>query len=200
MAIYIYKSYGNLNPIRRMAGFGLIEILVTLIIIAIGLLGLAGIQTRAQQAELESNQRAQALLLLQDMINRINANRKTAGCYAITDSVQGSPSVGFGNTTTFTCNAFGTAATQALFAADIAAWDDQLKGQVTSLNGQNAGAMIGARGCIGYDAVNDIYTVSIAWQGLTETVIPANTCGTGLYGSEAMRRVVSNTLRIADLN
>lgn len=183
-----------------MAGFGLIEILVTLIIIAIGLLGLAGIQVRAQQAELESHQRAQALLLLQDMVNRINANRKTAGCYAITDLVQGSPFAGFGNTTTFTCNAFGTAATQALFAADIAAWDAQLKGQATSLNGQNVGAMIGARGCISYDAVNDIYTVSIAWQGLTETIAPANTCGTNLYGSEAMRRVVSNTLRIADLN
>lgn len=190
----------NLNLIHRMAGFGLIEILVTLIIVAIGLLGLAGLQSRAQQAELESQQRVQALILLQDMVNRINANRKTAGCYPITDPAQGSPFAGYGNTTTFTCNAFGTAATQALFAADLAAWDAQLKGQATSLNGQSVGAMIGARGCISYDAVNDIYTVSIAWQGLTETAAPANTCATGLYGNEAMRRVVSTTLRIADLN
>lgn len=183
-----------------MAGFGLIEILVTLIIIAVGLLGLAGIQSRAQQAELESYQRAQALILLQDMVNRINTNRKTAGCYAITDPAQGSPFVGYGNSTTFTCNSFGTAATQAMAAADLAAWDAQLKGQATSLNGQDVGGMIGARGCISYDVVNDIYTVSVAWQGLTETAALANNCATGLYGNESMRRVVSSTLRIADLN
>ena len=42
------------------------------------------VRLRAQQAEVESYQRAQALVLLQDMVDRINANRKTAGCYAFT--------------------------------------------------------------------------------------------------------------------
>jgi len=48
---------------RRHGGFTLIEILVTLFILAIGLLGLAGMQALAQKTELESYQRAQALIL-----------------------------------------------------------------------------------------------------------------------------------------
>src|SRR4051812_34767512 len=65
-------------------GFTMIEVLVSLFIVTLGLLGLAALQAKAQQAELESYQRAQALVLVQDMVDRINANRKTAGCYAFT--------------------------------------------------------------------------------------------------------------------
>ncbi|MGE5027346.1 MAG: prepilin-type N-terminal cleavage/methylation domain-containing protein, partial [Betaproteobacteria bacterium] len=54
------------HPSYRNAGFSMIEILVTLVILLIGLLGLAGLITRSQQAEMESYQRAQALILLQD--------------------------------------------------------------------------------------------------------------------------------------
>ncbi|MEO8007697.1 MAG: prepilin-type N-terminal cleavage/methylation domain-containing protein [Betaproteobacteria bacterium] len=43
------------------AGFTLIEIVVTLVIIAVGLLGLGAFQARTQRAELESCNRAQAL-------------------------------------------------------------------------------------------------------------------------------------------
>ena len=47
-------------------GFSLIEILVTLIIVAIGLLGLAATQATMQQADFESYERAQALVLAND--------------------------------------------------------------------------------------------------------------------------------------
>jgi len=184
---------------HRAAGFGLIETLVALIIITVGLLGLAGLQSRAHQAELESYQRAQALVLLQDMVNRINTNRKAAGCYTITNVAAGSPFVGYSNTTDYTCNAFGTAATQALATADLAAWDALLKGEAESVDGQSVGAVIGARGCVS-NVATDVYTISVAWQGLAETVAPINNCGTGLYGGETRRRVVSITVRIADLN
>ena len=51
----------------RQAGTSLVEVLVTIVITAIGLLGLAGMQSRLQTSEMESYQRAQALLLLEDM-------------------------------------------------------------------------------------------------------------------------------------
>ncbi len=63
--------------------------------------------------------------------------------------------------------------------------------------------MVGARGCVTADDVaNRIYTVSIAWQGLTTTKAPDSTlnCAKNLYGDEKLRRVVSIPLRIANLN
>jgi type IV pilus assembly protein PilV len=56
-------------------GVGLIEVLISLVVIAIGLLGLAALQGKAQKAELESYQRSQALILLQDVAGRLRANR-----------------------------------------------------------------------------------------------------------------------------
>jgi len=185
-------------------GFSLIEILVSLVIILLGLLGLLGLQMRSHQAEMESYQRSQALVLLSDMTQRINANRKAARCYATTDASSGTPYFGAGNSSAPSCTAWGTATLQARAVADLTAWDSLLKGSTETDAGASIGAMLGARGCVSYDAASASYRVSVAWQGLTDTVDPttvdaALTCGKDLYGSETKRRVVSTTLRIADL-
>jgi len=62
----------------RQAGFLMLEALVTLVLLLFGLLGLVALQARAQQAETESYQRVQALVLLRDMADRINASRYAA--------------------------------------------------------------------------------------------------------------------------
>ena len=62
-------------------GFSMIEVLVTLVILMIGLLGLAGLQGKAMTTQMESYQRSQALILLKDMVDRINANRGNAASY-----------------------------------------------------------------------------------------------------------------------
>lgn len=179
----------------RNRGVGLIEVLVSLLVIGIGLLGVVGLHTKAQQAEMESYQRAQALLLVQDMVNRINANRSAADCYLTTANPLG---VGF---TVSPCAGVGTSVTRTTADADLAAWDSLLDGGSESLDGNQVGAMIGARGCVTYDAVSDSYLVSVAWQGLSATVSSSNPCGEGLYGAnEALRRVVGVTVRIADLD
>ena len=56
-------------------GVGLIEVLISLVVIAIGLLGLAALQGKAQKAELESYQRSQALILVQDLYGQVHAKR-----------------------------------------------------------------------------------------------------------------------------
>src|SRR5512135_2667124 len=66
---------------RRVAGFTMIEVLITLVVLALGLIGVIGLQARGQQAELESYQRGQGLALLQDMVDRINTNR--AGAHSL---------------------------------------------------------------------------------------------------------------------
>jgi type IV pilus assembly protein PilV len=188
--------------LRQSAGFGIIEVLVTLVILLTGLLGLAGLLTRSQQAEMESYQRAQALILLQDMTDRINANRKVAACYAITtDQTSGTPYLGTGYVGTPSCVS-GTTEQNSLANADMTAWSNTLQGASEIKGGINVGAMIGARGCIKTIAT-DTYMIIVAWQGLGTSSAPLASlaCANTLYGSdEARRRVVSTTFRIANLN
>src|SRR5205809_2198626 len=62
-------------------GATMIEVLITIVILAFGLLGLVGLQAQVQLADVESYQRAQAVVLLSDMVDRINANTGTADTY-----------------------------------------------------------------------------------------------------------------------
>jgi type IV pilus assembly protein PilV len=189
-------------------GFTMLEVLLSLLIMSLGLLGLAGLQVRAQQAELESYQRAQALVLVQDMVDRINANRKTAGCYGFTPIPDtGSVFVGTGASAATCTGAFGTSQTRARADADVAAWHALLKGSAEALSGNQVGAMVGARGCVSLDTTvtPNMYRVSVAWQGMSQTVNPTSvdpkfTCATGQYGSDLKRRIVSYSFPLACLN
>ncbi|HKA45906.1 MAG TPA: type IV pilus modification protein PilV [Burkholderiales bacterium] len=185
----------------RQRGFTMIEILVTIVIVAVGVLGLGAMHLRVQQAEMEAYQRIQALTLLSDMVDRINANRQTAQCYAFTAG-GGAPylgATGSGHLAAPTCIGFGSVATQALAVNDMTAWDGYLNGNSETQGGNAVGAMIGARGCVSYDAATGTYTVAVAWQGLSDMPAPTVSCGDNLYGAETKRRVVWTTLRIATL-
>lgn len=187
-------------------GFTLIEVLISLLIVTLGLLGLAGMQAVAQRAELESYQRAQALVLLQDMVDRVNSNRKVAGCYAFTPAA-GTVYAGTGATAPTCTSAFGTASQRAQADADMLAWHNLLQGAAEALGANQVGAMVGARGCVMLDTtvVPNVYRVQVAWQGMTPTVNPTSidptlTCATGQYGTAAQRRVLSYSFPMACLN
>jgi len=189
------------------AGFSMLEILVSILIMVIGVLGFIGLQARAQIAEVEAYQRGQALILVQDMVDRLNTNRKAAGCYVITTSAStGSPALGSGYAGPPACTALvGTTATRAVASTDLQEWNNALLGTTEILAGNPVGTILGARGCVTYDVVTLQYRVAVAWQGLAPTVAPtaanaAATCGLNQYGSEALRREVSATLLIANLN
>lgn len=199
----------------RQTGFSMLEILVTILILMLGLLGLAGLQTRAQTAEMESYQRAQALILASTMVDVMRVNRRTANCFAVTGA-GGTPFVGAAGTGhvggPIVCN-LSTIAENTMAINAMDEWNDTLVGASELKDGTEVGAMIGARGCIRYDATTELidpetgavmpdtglYTVVVAWQGLNETVAPTVNCANGLYGSEAMRRAVSMSLRLAEL-
>jgi type IV pilus assembly protein PilV len=175
------------HPARNQRGVGMIEVLVTLLLLSVGLLGMAALQARAQQAEMESYQRAQALILLEDMANRMNANRIGRNCY-VGNAGQGE------STYTLGCDTRAD--------ADLQDWEALLDGAAETQDGSQIGAMIGARGCVeALDVTGNLFEISVAWQGLSATQAPAtNTCGEDAYGSDDLRRVVSRTVRFAVLN
>jgi type IV pilus assembly protein PilV len=193
--------------LHRQQGLSLLEVLISLLILVFGLLGMVGLQARAQIGTFESYQRGQALILVQDMADRISLNRQAATCYAFTtDTASGTPYVGAGYSGTPICaTTAGTAAMQALAADDLAAWNNALKGAAEVLGGAQVGGLLGARGCISFDPATSRYRISIAWQGMAPTVAPtagdtAATCGKDLYGPETQRREVNVTLMIASLS
>jgi type IV pilus assembly protein PilV len=195
----------NLHALRQ-RGFTLLEVLVSLLILVLGVLGLMGLQAQAQIAMFESYQRGQALILVQDMANRIATNRGTAGCYVVTtDTTNGTPFLGTGYSGTPTCTAaVGTAATRAVADADLQAWNNALQGASETASVGQVGAILGARGCVSFDAATNSYRVAVAWQGTAPTVAPtagdpAATCGKDLYGPDTQRREISVTVRIANL-
>ena len=185
---------------QRCGGDTLIEVLVALVIIMVGILSLVGLQTRIQQSEVEAYQRAQALILLQDMVARINANQSAAGCYAITTS-GGSPFYGTGvSGSSFSCTGYGDPTSQARAVADMQDWNSMLQGESEKHGGAAIGAMTGGRGCVTLtDSTNQIYLVAVAWQGLSDLASPSVDCGNNLYGTEERRRVVWMTFRLGNL-
>lgn len=190
----------------------MVEVLVTLVILLVGLMGLAGLMVQSQRAEMESYQRVQALIVLQDMVGRINANRKVARCYAFTTNTgTGTPYLGVSSAAAPACTS-GTAKQNAQVSTDLTAWNNLLNGTAET-SGGNVGAMVGARGCVSYDTTTElldpfgapiantgIYTVAVAWQGMGNTFVTSPKCAQGQYGAnDASRRVVSLTLRTASL-
>ncbi|MCF8159465.1 MAG: type IV pilus modification protein PilV [Polaromonas sp.] len=181
------------------AGSSLIEILVTIVILAFGLLGLAGFLMQVQTTEWESYQRAQALNLLNDMVERININKAVAANYVTTSPM------GTGDTGPADCSTLAIGAPR-----DLCEWSNKLKGSAEVKAGANIGAMEGARGCITLvQAPNPtaglclpgIYQVSVAWQGRNQTVAPKASlgCGKDLYGDDKARRVIAQAVSVAML-
>jgi type IV pilus assembly protein PilV len=166
----------------------MLEILVTILIVAIGMLGLAALQGQAHTSELESYQRGQALVLLQDISGRIDGNIANAASYVTS-------ALGTGATDASDCTTLTTRA-----AIDLCEWSKALKGSSELKGTAKAGAMIDGRGCVATTAVTDVYMVSVVWQGLNKTSVPSTTCGQNLYDSEATRRAVTMMIRIPNLS
>ena len=184
------------HPAHRIPsrGASLIEVLVTIVILATGLFGLAGLQGRLQLSEMEAYQRAQAMILLSDMAHRITVNRNLASTYVT--------AVPLG--TGMTC----PTANDNLRDNDAREWCMALQGAGELIGTSRVGAMIGGRGCI-QTVGTDEYMVTIAWQGMAPISAPpaTNTCGKNLYDgaagspctSDLCRRTVTTIVRVAEL-
>jgi len=199
---------------RRLIGFAMLEVLITIVIVAFGLLGLLGMQGKMELAEVEAYQRAQATLLVSDMADRMRASPFAVCSAAATTIAQRnacmasrlqayvlSGALGTGDSQPTDCTGLAIGA-----ARDQCEWSNALKGVAETQGSADVGAMTGARGCIEQIQAPDptagvctpgIYRVSAVWQGLNPTAPASIACGTGSYGDESLRRVIAVRVSVA---
>lgn len=144
-------------PVTSTRGFTLLEVLVALLILSVGLLGLAALQTTGLRFTHQSEQRTQAVIQAYDMLDRIRANPVARGTGAY-DNV----SLGYIAGSYTSCLAPPTPCTPAQMATyDISEWN---KANARLLS-QGAGGISGAN--------TGIRTVTIEWmeQDIKTTVV-----------------------------
>ena len=139
MSLIKYSS-GALPPLKHVRGMSLIEVLVAVVVVSIGLLGIAALQVTTLQNNHNSLLRTQASALADDIIDRMRANRNAAlaGEYL---KVMGTPAAG---------------ASRAKL--DLISWQNAL---ATILPRAKDGS--GADGSVTVDAATGLATVIIGW-------------------------------------
>ena len=134
----------QMRGIRRQRGFSLVEVLIALIIMSVGMLGIAGLYVQSMQAGRTSILRHQAVTLAGDVADRIRANPGAGASYAL---------AGAESNTCIGDDAVCSAAQMA--ANDIFVWDEQ------------AGASLPS-GTVTVVYNNDVtppeYTITVAWD------------------------------------
>jgi len=205
------------TPGRRQRGFTLIEVMVTVLLLAIGLLGMLGMQTRASAVEFESYQRGQAVALARDMQARLLSSRGIVPGYLnpAISSVDGSVWVGNGSGAANFADANDNCPQPApgdlasFAAAQACAWGRDLQGAAMRDSAGSIGAMVGARGCLirieppQQNALADLYVV-IVWQGIETRTdpaadSPAGRCASDVDFGPGQRRGISMRVLVPDL-
>lgn len=122
---------------RRQQGFSLIEVMVTMVVVSIGLLGIAGIIVTNMKNTHSAHARSQATVLVNDIVDRMRANRALA---------EASPSP-------YAIAMNGAVCSTGVACDDLDQWQKALK------NGLPAGA-----GSVSYDAGTRKVTVTVQWD------------------------------------
>jgi type IV pilus assembly protein PilV len=131
-------------------GFSLIEVLVALVVLSVGLLGLAALQSTATQFNASAYTRSQATLLAYDIADRIRANRQAALGGAYTSPYPG---------TAPTCADVpaGTVAQQ-----DLIAWRRALACSLPSGTGE-----------VAFNAGTQVLTIRVRWDESRDPATPS---------------------------
>lgn len=109
---------------EKAGGFTLIEVLIAMVILSVGMLGIAGLYVTSMQAGRTSILRHNAVTLAGDVADRIRANPRAAASYALADP--GTPSACFAAATN--CNR------DEMAANDIYLWNQQARDSMPNGN------------------------------------------------------------------
>lgn len=142
---------------KTMKGFSLVEVLIALIVMSVGMLGIAGLYVQSMQAGRTSMLRHHAVTLAGDIADRIRANPTAGAAYVATTGADNN------------CIAAGTDCTAAEMAAqDILTWQTQAASFLPVM-GDGSQQVV-----VNFDAaaIPPLYTVTVRWDEPTPDNIP----------------------------
>ena len=171
----------------RQRGVSLIEVLVTVLVLSIGILGISGLGAFGKRATLEAVQRSTASELAYALLEEMRGNK---GALATVYLVVGDLGRGAIDPEPVpACNSLGAGCSADEFAMhSLWAWERMLDSGMETAGGNDTGGLIDATACIDgpADGSAGVYSVTIVWRGTTAISDPAvNDCGaaSGLYGA-----------------
>lgn len=133
---------------RRMAGITLVESLVALVVISVGMLGIAGLYLSSLQAGRSANLRVQAVNLASDLADRIRANKSGLVAYNMAAGGTGVAHI---------CTAFNSCTAAQIAENDLFVWSNAVKAALPT----------GATGAVTFldnpGKQPDQYTITVTW-------------------------------------
>ncbi|MEL0654115.1 type IV pilus modification protein PilV [Pseudoalteromonas issachenkonii] len=171
--------------IKVQRGFTLIEVLIAFIILSFGLLGAVALQVKAKQASFDSMQRAAAVALGNDIIQRIRAN-DTPQLVAHYKKDFTSKTPISSSTTCFG----GSCSAEQIALLDLEQWKRAIQAR------NNTGSLDDASVCINPSAVAGSggkafnIEVIVSWQGRQEFIANADIGAISCGSADNKRRLV----------
>jgi type IV pilus assembly protein PilV len=141
-------------------GFSLLEALVALVILSVGLLGIAGLQARGLLNNVNANFRTQAVFLADDLADRMRANKR-----AMTGATKhfDQPTAAY----TAGCLTSAGCSVQQMARTDFFLWEQRVSGTLPAGSGEvciDSTPVDGAPGAPMCDGLGGQYAIKVWWD------------------------------------
>lgn len=154
---------------RRFQGIGLIEVMITAFILAVGLLAVIAMQGLAKQSSYEAQQRTYAMLMAKSMVERISLNSVSwvdEGDY--TTEIDASSTLNLPTCAEAT-GVLSNCSASDVVEADLYLWHQNI----------TSSALDNISGCIDFNSGSGALSVWVSWDSRTSMTTTATPCGNG---------------------
>ncbi len=187
-------------PMKRCRGTGLIEVMVTVVVMSIGLLGIAALQVQSKRSNFEAVQRTTATMLAHAVIERMRANESALSTYLSQGAQVGGETIS--SEPSPDCTAGSSCTPSQLAQHDVWEWEQAIDGASETAGGSKSGGLVSPTACLTGPSGggSGTYSVAIAWRGQNSVANPpSSSCGesSGKYDApgggdpDAFRRVLT---------
>ena len=142
----------NIQQLKKTTGFTLLEVMISMVIFSVGMLGLAGIQAIALK---NNNTAYMRTIAMQQAYNMTDLLRSSTDFDGVVDSTFNTitSALGTAPTACFVDNNTTTCTTTQIAASDIYHWKNRMQSEMPS-----------GRGKVTFDAATGVFTITIMWD------------------------------------